>query len=80
MSIISFLQAELNQCNEHYVWLRARAKEEGDLMSSRFAASRQAYAVGAKALAKELSTEGREHQQNMESYNMQASEWIFIGA
>lgn len=48
-------------------------------MAQSFERSHQAYASGDRAGAKELSNEGKRHQQEMERLNREASEWIFIG-
>lgn len=69
----------MNQQNEQYVSLRARANEEGDQMAQCFERSHQAYAGGDGARAKELSVEGKRHQQEMERLNREASEWIYVG-
>ncbi|TFK44655.1 hypothetical protein BDQ12DRAFT_593493, partial [Crucibulum laeve] len=70
---------QLNQSNEHYTSLRARANEEGDQMAKCFDESHQAYSSGDGARAKELSNKGKEHQRKMEQLNKQASDWIFVG-
>jgi len=49
-------------------------------MSQKFKQSQEAYARGDGALAKQLSIEGKEHQRKMESFNKEASDWIFLGA
>ncbi|RDB16984.1 hypothetical protein Hypma_002677 [Hypsizygus marmoreus] len=69
---------QINQSNDYYVGLRARANEEGDSMAKCFEQSRQAYDRGDKAEAKTLSNRGKEHQRKMETLNKQASDWIFI--
>ncbi|OBZ67141.1 hypothetical protein A0H81_12985 [Grifola frondosa] len=69
---------QINQNNEHYKGLRARANEEGDQMAQCFEQAHQAYAAGDGARAKELSNEGKAHQREMERLNAQASEWIFV--
>jgi len=70
-------QNQINQNNEQYMSLRAQANEEGDAMARCFEQSHDAYAQGAGARAKELSTQGHQHQHKMESLNKQASDWIF---
>ncbi|KAI0268665.1 hypothetical protein BC834DRAFT_866660 [Gloeopeniophorella convolvens] len=67
----------VNQQNEHYVSLRARANQEGDAMARAFEQSHAAYARGDGAGAKELSNEGRAHQREMQRLNEEASAWIF---
>lgn len=69
----------INQQNEQYKSLRARANEEGDRMAKCFQDSHEAYARGDGAAAKSLSNEGKAHKQNMENLNKQAGEWIYIG-
>ncbi|KAH8107863.1 hypothetical protein BXZ70DRAFT_913025 [Cristinia sonorae] len=71
-------QNQVNQNNEHYVSLRKRANDAGDQMAQCFERSHQAYANGNGALAKELSNEGKRHQQEMDKLNKEASEWIFV--
>ncbi|KAF9461320.1 hypothetical protein BDZ94DRAFT_1264161 [Collybia nuda] len=67
----------INQSNDYYVGLRARANEAGDQMAKAFEESHQAYSRGDKAEAKNLSNRGKEHQRKMESLNKEACEWIF---
>jgi len=69
---------QLNQSNEYYTGLRARANEEGDVMAKCFEQSHQAYSRGDGAEAKALSNRGKEHQRKMEDLNKQAADWIFI--
>lgn len=71
-------QNQINQQNEQYLSLRARANEAGDAMAQCFERSHQAYASGDKAGAKQLSNEGKRRQQEMEKLNREASEWIFV--
>ncbi|KAG2015504.1 hypothetical protein CC2G_008772 [Coprinopsis cinerea AmutBmut pab1-1] len=68
---------KINQANEYYRDLRARANEEGDKMAQCFQQGHEAYARGDGALAKEFSNKGKAHQKNMEALNKQASDWIF---
>jgi len=70
-------QNQINQQNEHYTTLRARAKEEGDQMARCFQESHEAYDRRNGALAKQLSEKGKAHKRNMERLNGEASEWIF---
>jgi hypothetical protein len=65
--------------HDGYAALRARANEQGDAMAKCFHESRQAYADGNGALAKELSNKGKQHQKRMEDLNKQASDWVFAG-
>ncbi|KAI0785586.1 DUF1771-domain-containing protein [Abortiporus biennis] len=71
-------QNQINQHNEEYMALRAKANEEGDEMSRCFEEAHQAYSSGDGAKAKELSNEGKRHQAEMERLNRKASEWIYI--
>jgi hypothetical protein len=48
-------------------------------MAECFARSQQAYTNGDRALAKDLSNEGKAHKQKMEDLNKRASDWIFRG-
>ncbi|KAH9994938.1 hypothetical protein BJV74DRAFT_830603 [Russula compacta] len=72
-------QKFINSQNEYFVSLRARANEEGDAMARSFEQSHAAYARNDKAVAKELSNEGKAHQKEMERLNAEASAWIFNG-
>ncbi|KAG7446390.1 DUF1771-domain-containing protein [Guyanagaster necrorhizus] len=67
-----------NQQNEYYIDLRARANKEGDEMAKCFSESHEAYSCGDGARAKELSSQGKKHQQKMEQLNKEASDWIFV--
>ncbi|KAF8919967.1 hypothetical protein CPB85DRAFT_1276204 [Mucidula mucida] len=67
-----------NQQNEYYRNLRSQAKEEGDAMARCFQQSREVYSQGDGARAKELSNEGKAHQQKMEELNKKASDWIYV--
>ncbi|KAI1796405.1 DUF1771-domain-containing protein [Ganoderma leucocontextum] len=68
---------QVNQHNEHYVGLRARANAAGDEMARNFEAGHQAYESGDGARAKELSNAGKAAQREMERLNEEAAEWIF---
>lgn len=68
-----------NADSPYYVNLRNQAINEGDLMGKAFSNSKIAYSSGDGARAKNLSTEGREHQRRKEDFNNQAMEWIFNG-
>jgi len=48
-------------------------------MARCFEESHLLYSRGDKAGAKNLSNEGKQHQQKMESLNKEASDWIFLG-
>ncbi|KAH8992874.1 hypothetical protein EDB86DRAFT_2805943 [Lactarius hatsudake] len=67
----------VNQQNEYYVTLRARANREGDAMARAFEESHAAYGRGDGGAAKELSNQGKTHQREMERLNAEASAWIF---
>ncbi|KAN0091190.1 DUF1771 domain containing protein [Tylopilus felleus] len=68
---------QINQHDEHYIALRAKANEQGDLMAQCFQQSHEAYNQGDGARAKALSGQGKQHEQTMESLNAEASAWIF---
>ncbi|KIJ67832.1 hypothetical protein HYDPIDRAFT_83040, partial [Hydnomerulius pinastri MD-312] len=72
-------QNQFNQHNEHYMSLRAKANEEGDMMAQCFQQSHEAYERRDGARAKELSEKGKQHERAMESLNAEASAWIFRG-
>ena len=69
----------MNQHNEYYMGLRARANAAGDDMARSFDAAHAAYEGGDGARAKELSNAGKAAQKEMERLNEEASEWIFRG-
>lgn len=48
-------------------------------MAKAFRESHEAYENGDRALAKELSNKGKDHQRKMEQLNKQASDYIFVG-
>lgn len=68
---------QVNQHNEHYTGLRARANAAGDEMARNFDAAHEAYASGDGARAKELSNAGKAAQREMDRLNEEAAEWIF---
>ncbi|KDR75934.1 hypothetical protein GALMADRAFT_69130, partial [Galerina marginata CBS 339.88] len=70
---------QINQSNEYYVSLRARANEHGDQMAKCFQQSHEAYSHGDGASAKDLSNQGKDHQRQMDKLNKEASDYIFIG-
>ncbi len=70
----------MNQHNEHYVGLRARANAAGDEMARNFDEAHKAYESGDGARAKELSNAGKAAQQELERLNEEAAAWIFRGA
>ena len=59
--------------------LRERANREGVAMARAFEQSHAAYARKDGAGAKELSSEGKAHQREMDRLNAEASAWIFRG-
>ena len=64
---------------EAYTSLRARAKQEGDLMAESYRQSQEAYERRDRARAKALSDEGKRHALKMDSLNAVASATIFKG-
>ncbi|KAK3692671.1 smr domain-containing protein [Podospora appendiculata] len=60
-----------------YDRLRDLARKEGDKMKQCFDRAHETYERGDRAEAKELSEEGKQHQQKKNAYNKQASEYIF---
>ncbi|EMD35284.1 hypothetical protein CERSUDRAFT_85301 [Gelatoporia subvermispora B] len=68
---------EINQQNEHYRSLRARANDAYEQMGRCFEESHAAYAAHDGARAKELSEQGKEHKAEMERLNAEAAEWIY---
>lgn len=64
---------------EAYASLRARAKQEGDLMAHCYRQSQEAYERRDRARAKALSDEGKRHALKMEDLNTKASAIIFKG-
>ena len=64
---------------EAYTSLRARAKQEGDLMAQYYQQSQEAYERRDRARAKALSDEGKHHALKMEKLNAKASATIFKG-
>ncbi|KAG6375406.1 DUF1771-domain-containing protein [Boletus reticuloceps] len=70
-------QNQINQHDEHYMALRAKANERGDMMAQCFQQSHEAYGRRDGARAKELSEQGKQHERTMENLNAEASAWIF---
>jgi len=62
---------------EAYASLRARAKQEGDLMAQCYQQSQEAYERRDRARAKALSDEGKRHALKMETLNAEACATIF---
>jgi len=59
--------------------LRAKANQQGEEMTKCFKQSREAYERRERALAKELSEKGKQHERTMKTLNAEASAWIFRG-
>ncbi|KAK8111539.1 uncharacterized protein PG998_007996 [Apiospora kogelbergensis] len=66
-----------NDAEKEYDRLRDLAREEAQKRGQCFDRAHQAYERGDGAEAKQLSNEGKRHAAQMESYNKQASEYIF---
>ncbi|KAK3333478.1 smr domain-containing protein [Cercophora scortea] len=66
-----------NDAEAEYDRLRDLARKEGDKMKQCFDRAHETYERGDRAEAKELSEEGKRHQQKKNAYNKQASEFIF---
>lgn len=64
---------------ETYASLRARAKQEGDLMAQCYRQSQEAYERRDRARAKALSDKGKRHALKMEKLNADACATIFKG-
>ncbi|KIJ67813.1 hypothetical protein HYDPIDRAFT_107316 [Hydnomerulius pinastri MD-312] len=62
---------------QDYTSLRAKARQEGELMALCYQKSHEAYDRRDRARAKELSEEGKRHARAMESFNAEASALIF---
>ncbi|KAI2230796.1 hypothetical protein LOZ13_006268 [Ophidiomyces ophidiicola] len=73
----AFNHEQNNDAEAEYDRLRDLARQEASKRGSCFERSKQAYASGDGALAKELSEQGKSHGRKMEEYNKQASEFIF---
>ncbi|KAK3944575.1 Smr domain protein [Diplogelasinospora grovesii] len=73
----AFNHSASNDAEAEYDRLRDLARSEAGKMKSCFDRAHQAYERGDKAEAKELSKEGKAHQQKKDAYNKQASEFIF---
>ncbi|KAK6834291.1 hypothetical protein PG987_008985 [Apiospora arundinis] len=75
--IIAFSHSADNDAEKEYDRLRDLAREEAQKRGQCFDKAHQAYERGDGAEAKQLSNEGKRHAAQMESYNKQASEYIF---
>ena len=64
---------------ETYASLRAKARQEGNLMSQSYQQSKEAYERRDHVLAKKLSAQGKHHASKMENFDAQASAIIFRG-
>jgi len=62
---------------ETYATLRAKAKQEGELMAQSYQQSKEAYERRDRALAKTLSDQGKRHALKMDTLNAQASAMVF---
>jgi len=63
--------------HQEYEAMRNEANRHGDMMSQCFSQSQQAYDADDHGRAKELSNEGKHHQQQMEELNERCSAWIY---
>lgn len=73
----AFSHSSSQDAEAEYDRLRDLARSEGDKKRSCFDQAHQAYERGDGAGAKELSDEGKRHQQKQAEYNKQASDFIF---
>ncbi|KAG9316646.1 hypothetical protein JVU11DRAFT_2700 [Chiua virens] len=78
-TIVSSQRDEAVPSLETYASLRAKAKQEGDLMSKCYEKSKAAYDRHDRALAKTLSDKGKYHKGKMEDLNAKASAIVFKG-
>ncbi|KAH9464605.1 hypothetical protein MJO28_001694 [Puccinia striiformis f. sp. tritici] len=70
-------QNQINSANPHFVGLRNQAISEGNLMKQKFDEAHRAYEQKDGGRAKNLSNEGKAHQERRNQLNKQAAEWIF---
>ncbi|KAK4155894.1 hypothetical protein C8A00DRAFT_41532 [Chaetomidium leptoderma] len=73
----AFNHSSSQDAEAEYDRLRDLSRAEGDKKKSCFDRAHEAYERGDGAGAKELSNEGKRHQQKQAEYNKQASEFIF---
>ncbi|KAK8136643.1 Smr domain protein [Apiospora sp. TS-2023a] len=73
----AFSHSADNDAEKEYDRLRDLAGQEAKKRNECFDKAHQAYERGDGAEAKQLSNEGKRHASQMESYNKQASEYIF---
>ncbi|KAH6624281.1 hypothetical protein B0J18DRAFT_427800 [Chaetomium sp. MPI-SDFR-AT-0129] len=73
----AFNHSSSQDSEAEYDRLRDLARAEADKKKSCFDRAHEAYERGDGAGAKELSDEGKRHQQKQADYNKQASEYIF---
>ncbi|KAJ5561669.1 hypothetical protein N7535_003869 [Penicillium sp. DV-2018c] len=73
----AFNHENSSDAEAEYDRLRGLARQEADKRGQCFSRSKEAYASGDGAGAKQLSEEGKAHGRKMEEYNRQASEFIF---
>ncbi|KAJ6120726.1 hypothetical protein N7523_005006 [Penicillium sp. IBT 18751x] len=73
----AFNHDQSGDAEQEYDRLRDLARQEASKRGQCFSRSKEAYANGDGAAAKQLSEEGKAHGRKMEEYNKQASEFIF---
>ncbi|KAJ5135478.1 uncharacterized protein N7515_004756 [Penicillium bovifimosum] len=73
----AFNHENSSEAEAEYDRLRDLARQEANKRGQCFSRSKEAYASGDGAGAKQLSEEGKAHGRKMEEYNRQASEFIF---
>ncbi|KAJ5682482.1 hypothetical protein N7462_005647 [Penicillium macrosclerotiorum] len=73
----AFNHEQSTDAEQEYDRLRDLARQEAAKRGQLFERSKEAYASGDGAGAKQLSEEGKAHGRKMEEYNKQASEFIF---
>ncbi|OOQ82484.1 Smr domain protein [Penicillium brasilianum] len=73
----AFNHDQSSDAEQEYDRLRDLARQEASKRGDCYSRSKEAYASGDGARAKQLSEEGKAHGRKMEEYNKQASEFIF---
>ncbi|CEO59445.1 Putative Smr domain protein [Penicillium brasilianum] len=73
----AFNHDQSSDAEQEYDRLRDLARQEASKRGDCYSRSKEAYASGDGARAKQLSEEGKVHGRKMEEYNKQASEFIF---
>ncbi|KAK0219045.1 hypothetical protein IW262DRAFT_1317905 [Armillaria fumosa] len=66
-----------DQSNEYYIDLRARAYREAEAKARCFSERHEAYDRGDRAAARDLSNQGKFHNQNMQQLDKEASDWFY---